>query len=195
MAAPDHRRAGVVDRGHQPGGLRIVQDHDVIGAHQLGELSRTRGQGALIDGAFIGPQWAPVSVDPVQMVVQPFGDRQRTTPRRRSPPSARRHRPRGSSRAAVATTRRRRLRSRWSSRSRSPGPAAIVPSDRSAASRAAYSPAEITDSKRCGSMAATATCSSAPIPHTSPPPARAHNRRSTDRRPARTRMAGVQLRT
>ena len=51
-----------------------MQDHDVIGAHQLGELSPTPGQASFVDGPGIRPQAAPVSVDSVQMVVQPFGD-------------------------------------------------------------------------------------------------------------------------
>jgi hypothetical protein len=61
-------------RGHQPGGLRIVQDHNVIAAHQVGELASTGAQAALIKSALSRPQPAPVSLGSMQMVVQPFGD-------------------------------------------------------------------------------------------------------------------------
>ena len=80
----------------QARGLGVVQDHHVIGAHQLGELSPA---------------------------VQQFGDRKE--------------------RRVAGDRAERSIR----------------------ASRAAYSAAEIADSKRWGSIAATSTCSSAPTPN------------------------------
>ena len=74
VAAPDHARAGALERADEPGGLRVVQDHDVVVVHQLGERAGVLLERALVDLARRLAEVAAVALEAVQLVVEALGD-------------------------------------------------------------------------------------------------------------------------
>jgi hypothetical protein len=73
MAAPDHEAAGLQQRRHQSGGLRVVQQDDVAGADAGAQLLRVAGAHPVIDVLLLGAERAAVPGRTVQLVVQPLG--------------------------------------------------------------------------------------------------------------------------
>ena len=67
------RRTGLSQRSGEPGGLRVVEDHDVAGPHERHELTRCRRGDRLVLGSFGVAQRATVPWAAVQPVVQSLG--------------------------------------------------------------------------------------------------------------------------
>ena len=74
VAAPDHRRAALLQGTDQTGRLRVVDDHDVAGAHVAGEPREVLGEHRLVDAAGLLVERAAVALGAVQAVVDALGD-------------------------------------------------------------------------------------------------------------------------
>ena len=98
------------ERGRHPGGLRVVQDDDVVLANALGESRQVPGHDVLVEPARVLVERPAVARRPVQVVVEPAWSARRTPVARRLPPSGRRLRRRGRNRGAGRAARRRRPR-------------------------------------------------------------------------------------
>ena len=74
MASPDDAGARRLERRDESGRLRVVQDHDIAGAHARHQLGRIACHGRPIGLLFGGTERLPIAGIAVQEVVQPFGD-------------------------------------------------------------------------------------------------------------------------
>ena len=74
VATPDHLRARALQRADQPGGLRIVQQDDVVVVDQIDELARVRLQRVLVGLARLVVERAAVALEAVEVVVDPLRD-------------------------------------------------------------------------------------------------------------------------
>ena len=69
VAAPDDRRPELASRPDHSGRLRIVQEHDVAAANEVGQLPRGVGQGRPVDALLRLPQRSSIAGIAVQVVV------------------------------------------------------------------------------------------------------------------------------
>jgi hypothetical protein len=72
VAAPDHRGTGRPQVGHEPGGLRIVHDHDVACLHALAEAGHVLFDHLLVEAAGALVERPPVAFAAVKPVVNPL---------------------------------------------------------------------------------------------------------------------------
>ena len=74
MAAPDNHHALLLESGHQPGGLGVVQDDDVAGLHPLLQLSQCLFQRLPVGVLCRLIQLPSVAGLAVEQVMDAFGD-------------------------------------------------------------------------------------------------------------------------
>ena len=72
MPAPDHRGAGSSHGLDEPRRLRVVEDHDIISAHQWHELRSVALERVLVDLA-VGCVDVPIAIKAVQVVAELLG--------------------------------------------------------------------------------------------------------------------------
>ena len=72
VAAPDHRDPALLERGDEPGGLGVVDDHDVVVGHQLEEFLDVRAKRLVVDPPLLVAELAAVARRVVQVVVDPL---------------------------------------------------------------------------------------------------------------------------
>ena len=74
MATPDHLRARALERADQPGGLRVVEQDDVVVVDQVDELARVLLQRVLVGLARLVVERAAVAREAMELVVDPLRD-------------------------------------------------------------------------------------------------------------------------